>query len=197
MNYLGRASILSAREDCPIGLRIGYINVLSLEERAEVETTLNYWINATAIAGSTVEREYVWNNENDTVEIKTDFKRGHFKGNLLRHNTIEDGDNEFHIGLLRLFAVGDTPKTNKELIIPTSTPYTPHPFYIQFIYDDKIQEAERRIHAEYQWLSINTILADGKFIREITDTLNTIITTLNTKYESGQRILEEIIGPNY
>lgn len=195
MNYLSRASILGAKVQCPTGLRIGYITDLTAKERKEVETVINYWLDATAITeGEGSERTLIWNTENDTVEVYTDFSKGNFDGNLLHHDAIGDGDNDFQIGLLKILSFGHTPKTEKGIAIPQPTYF---PFYIQFIYDDVVKKAEKALREEYRKLLVKTCFDEQKFISDVIASIKKLERTLTSRYVANNLLLENLIDADY
>lgn len=195
MNYLSRAAMLDVSGKCPAGLRIGYIAELNSKERKEIEDAINYWLNSTAITeGSDAEKTLTWNGTNDTVDVYADFSKGNFNGNLLHHNAIEYGDDDFEIGLLKVLSFGHTPKTDRGTTIPHPTYY---PFYVQFIYNDAVKKAEKNLREEYRKLLVRDLLDDNRFIKETLTSLRNIETELTAKCEVNNVLLEALIDSDY
>lgn len=120
-------------------IEIGFEDEVLTENYEAILETCEYWVESAAIAEVGTGRvEYVNYN---TVCIRANFSGGYFDGDLFHHNAIGFGDDNFNIGLLRLFLYGNKPKTTKGKTIKK---IGKAPVYVKFVYEGK-QSIRRKL----------------------------------------------------
>lgn len=128
--------VFQASEVPPTSIMIQYSAALSHQQRRNVEKVVNYWLGATAILDRKAPALTAWTGDN-TLHVFAPFASGNFDGNLMHRDAIGDGDDQFTIGLAKLFIEGYTPLTRRGQGVRPG----PMPRAISFVYGANRQPA--------------------------------------------------------
>lgn len=119
-------------DNVPEGLNLDFPEKLQVVDRKQVEDTVSYWLKTTAI--NQEDYTITWLQNGKTLDVRVSFESGYFKGDLTHHNALTSGDEDFKIGLCKLFYYGLTPKTSKGKYLPK---LSVKPLEIRILYPDK------------------------------------------------------------